>query len=152
GRTTRTVTTSDMLTPAELVALQQVLSGGDQSLHLGRFGNAVRGSFQLDSISQTISELVIPKNVTLFHDFATGTTLNIAGDLTNAGKIRAFSSSGAVSTANFSATNIFNLQGALLTTVSPDINGAIDKLNLNLAAVQDIVNLGTISSAGNLTL
>src|SRR5262249_3331298 len=83
---------------------------------------------------------------------ATGSTPNITGDLMNAGKVRAYSTNGDISTANFSATNIFNRQGALITTISSNINGAISNLNLSLSALHDIVNSGTISSAGNLTL
>src|SRR5215470_7655379 len=44
GSTTRTVTKSDSLTPAELVALLQVLKTGHQSIILGELGKAIGGT------------------------------------------------------------------------------------------------------------
>ncbi|MBI4533000.1 MAG: hypothetical protein HY711_03555, partial [Candidatus Melainabacteria bacterium] len=47
GDTTRSITHSDLLTPAEHVALHQVLSGGEQSIQLDAAGRAVGGTFNL---------------------------------------------------------------------------------------------------------
>src|SRR5262249_43301606 len=80
-----------------------------------------------------------------------------SGNLTNAGRLFAVSSNSAVSTASFSAANIYNSQGALLTSMLPrgglaGVATAVKNLSLSLTARDDIVNAGTISSAGNLTL
>src|SRR5262249_43842502 len=48
GRQERTVNAGDMLTPAEHLALQQVLSTGQQTLVVGRRGAAVGGTFTLN--------------------------------------------------------------------------------------------------------
>ena len=158
GRTTRTFTASDVVTPAELVALQQVLSGGHQSLRLGSHGTALSGRFELTPfMRQSLSDLVIPRRVTALGDFASSPSVSLSGILNNSGKLFAVSSDPSVSTANFAATNIYNNRGALLTSV-PSGSGFMgtrftgNDLSLSLTAVNDVVNAGTISSSGNLTL
>src|SRR5262249_50076679 len=67
------------------------------------------------------------------------------------------STSPTVNTAVINANNILNQQGGLISTVLPasglpGVSGAIPGLNLSLNAIQNIVNAGTIMSAGNLSL
>jgi hypothetical protein len=95
--------------------------------------------------------------VSVIHDFAQTEALNLAGNLTNSGNIYGISTSQAVRNAVFNASNIFNNAGGLLTTVLPaegwpGLSGALASLNLSLNALNDIVNTGTISSAGNLSM
>jgi hypothetical protein len=158
GGTSRIVSTGATFTPAELVALQQVLSTGQQSIMLGMAGNAVGGSFNLTSyINQQISQLVVPQAVTAVRDFAVGQNFNVAGNLTNAGNIYALSSNAAITNAIISAQNIFNQRGAVLSSVLPasgiaGYNSAVSHLNLALHATNNIVNEGIISSSGSLQM
>src|SRR5262249_37156351 len=65
GTTAKTVGTQSALTPAENMAVWQVLTTGHQSLRLGALGNAIGGSFHIGSwLSQNMNNLVIPRGVT----------------------------------------------------------------------------------------
>ena len=152
------VSASTLLTPAERLAVYQVVSSGSQSIQLGAAGNAVGGSLAIGPrFGQFIQSLTIPQNVTVLDNVAVAGALNLAGSLTNGGKIFFFSTTPAVQTASLSAASINNLSGALVTTVLP-VNllpsslNAISGLNLNLSAAGNITNSGTISSAGNLNV
>jgi len=158
GGTRRTISATDLLTPAELVAFQEVLSTGHQTLVLSSSGTATGGSFQLTpGLSQSISTLVIPKGVTAVDNFASNGNLNLSGNLTNDGRFYAVSSSPSVSTASITATNIFNEQGAVFTSVLPKsglpaMSNLLSNLNLSFNASNSFVNSGTVSSAGSLTV
>jgi hypothetical protein len=158
GRDNRTVSPSDLLTAAEYVALSQVLSSGEQSLKVGRLGNAVGGSLDLSAhVSGQIANLLVPRGVTAVQDFGAAQALNIGGNLTNAGRLFAVSSNSSVTTAIINADNIFNQRGALISSVLPrgglsGYENLVANLNLSLNALTDIVNQGTISSAGNLSM
>ena len=151
----QTVSSGMFLTPAQTAAVQQVLHTGTQSLVLGLLGNATGGSLVLSA--QNLSSLVVPHGVTVVSDFSSGSKLTISGALTNSGDFYALSTNSAVSNARISANSISNLSGGLITTVLPTggISGysnAVSGLGLTLSSVNSIVNHGTISSAGSLTL
>ena len=156
GGTAHTVSSGDMLTPAQFLAVQQVSAGSAQSILLSNQGAAVGGSFVLNSsLSQSVSSLLIPQGVTGIHDFGTNNILNITGNLVNSGTFYGVSTGGA-STATISAMNILNNQGGLLSTVLPagglaGFSNLLGGLNLSLIAVNDIVNAGSIYSAGALS-
>jgi hypothetical protein len=157
GGTPRTVNVGDTLTAAEFVALQQIVTGGTQNLGLDAAGRAVSGNFNVHSLPQSVlNSLTIPTGVSAIHNFAASNTLNLVGNLTNNGTLYAVSTNSGTTVANIAASNIFNNVNALLTSVLP-ANGlagyqsAIGGLNLNLTAINDIINAGTISSAGSLT-
>lgn len=156
--TTLAVTAGTQLTPAQYVAYQQVMNSGSQTLVLGTQGQAVGGSFSFGTITmQPLSNVMVPGNVTAIHDAALAPSITLSGNLTNSGTIYALSTDAAVTTATFNATNIFNQPGALFTSILPTqglagFASAISGLNLSLSAVNDIVNNGVISSAGNLNL
>ena len=58
GSTTKAVIPSDLLTPAEYVALHQVLTTGTQSIKLGEGGKAIGGRFKVDpALAEAISDL-----------------------------------------------------------------------------------------------
>ncbi len=158
GGVLKTINVGDYITPAEFAALHQVLNSGAQSLGLDGAGRAVSGSFATHQLPQdAISSLAIPGGVTAIHDFArTAGTLNLLGNLSNNGTFFGVSTNPATHTANISAANIFNSANALLTTMLPagGLTGypnAISNLNLNLTALTNIINAGTISSAGSLS-
>ncbi len=157
GGNTQTITAGSQLTAAERVAVFQVMRTGQQSIQLGAQGNAVGGSFTIGArLSQHISNLVIPAGVTAVDNASRSASLNLTGNLTNAGTLYVLSTNPAITTATISAANISNLQGALLSTILPagglpGFSAALANLNLSLNAVNSIVNAGRIQTAGTLT-
>jgi hypothetical protein len=106
GGQARTVSPSDVLTSAELAALQQVLSSGQQTLQIGALGNAVGGTVNLTgALQQAVHNLMVPSGVTAVHDFASS-AVNLSGNLVNAGSFYAVSSNSSTTTATqTSSTN-----------------------------------------------
>jgi hypothetical protein len=131
GRVQR-ITTDTPLTPAQYVAVRQVLASGRQNLILDAAGAATGGRFGLNSLQQTmLSSLVIPNKVTGV-ERAAQRSLDIAGDLSLQGTllilpggIRGFS-------LNVDSLNIAP-GGALISKLST--------LNIN-------VNSGHVTNAG----
>lgn len=150
-----TIGSSDMVTPAQLVAVGQALSGG-QTINLNAAGVAVGGSFTLtNNLAQSLSGLNVPSGVTAIQDFASS-GLNLAGNFSNYGTFYAVSSSTNVTTAVIQASNIFNQPGALLTSVLPagglpGYSNLVANLNLALIASNNIVNYGSITSSAGLS-
>ncbi len=151
------VNAGSLITPAESVALNQVLGGGTQSLVLDASGRAVGGQFNL--FGNNLSQVVIPTGVTAVRDFGTAGSITITGNLSNSGNLFAISSNSQFNTALISASNIFNNQGALLSSVIPTgafqslgFTNLLSSINLSLNTTQNIVNYGSISSSGNLNL
>jgi len=155
GGREKTVTAGMALTPAQLVAVTQIMATGTQSILLGLGGNATGGSVTMNA-SQNISSLRVPQGVTVVRDFGTGSPLTVTGNFSNAGTFYAVSTNEAVSNAVISARNISNSVGGLITTKLPDgllgLSSALSNLSLSLIAANNITNSGEISSAGNLNL
>ncbi len=156
AQTTLSVGANDLVTSAERLAIQQILSSGNQTLQLSAAGNAVGGNIQLQANNQqALQNLIIPSGVTVLRDFSNYSTLNIAGTLNNAGNLYAFSTNAASTNAVITAAQIINQPGAVISSISPAaLLGIHTNLNLGLTlqATQNIVNSGTISSAGALDL
>ena len=150
GGNSITVNPNSLLTAAELVAAQQVALLGTQTLQLGAAGNAISGQFSLNStLGQSLSNLVIPSSVQMMTNAAILPNLSLTGNLTGAGSLVFFSSDAAITQANILANNISILTGGSLTSIA--YNGGLG-LSLNLSAINNIINQGTIASAGNLTM
>lgn len=138
-----------MLTPAELAALQQVTSGGRQSLVLNNLGTAIGGTVQLNSMSTNAASVVIPHGVTGLADFSTQNILPLMANLTNFGSVYAFTTSRLNQSGTISAENIFNQRGAVISSIIPTglvaraLGGPFD---LGLSAANSIVNDGLISA------
>ena len=151
------VTGSSTLTPAERLAVYQVVSTGAQSIQIGAGGNAIGGSFNVGPrFSNYVSSLTVPQGVTALFDSAHSPAMNLTGNLTNAGAIYAGSSNAQFNSASIAALNIINQPGGVISSILPvdilsSLGGALSNINLNLSAVQSIINAGTISSSGNLT-
>lgn len=108
-------------------------------------------------------DLNVGSNQTLAIDFGQmgAQGLVLSGDLKNSGTIFAFTSDPKITTANFSAYNISNLQGGLITSLMPqaglgglNINPSYlaNNLNLSFTALNNFVNQGQITSAGSLAI
>jgi hypothetical protein len=152
-----TVNGGSVITPAEAVALQQVLATGVQSIVLGANGTASGGSFILPA-GEHLATLTVPHGVTAVDNFAGSSLLSLSGNLTNAGSFYAVSTSPSTQNAVLSAANITNSSGGLITSVLPantsfiGLSGLSKSLDLSLLAMQTLTNAGTISSSGNLNL
>lgn len=153
----QTVNPGQMLTPAQAVAAYQVMRSGVQNILLGADGAAIGGSMVIGShLAGMLNSIVIPTGVTVVDRTS---TLNLAGNLTNSGTLLSVSTNPAVTTATISAANILNGQSGLLTTVLPEsglaslgYSNLVSNLNLNLIAINNIINSGIISSAGDLSM
>ena len=106
---------------------------------------------------QNSSSLLVNQGQTVVIDFGASTVLNLSGNITNNGQLYAVSSNPYTTSATSNAVNITNQQGALFSTVLPavglsGITSAVLKLNLVFNAVPDVVNYGSITSSGNLSI
>jgi hypothetical protein len=152
------ITAGSMVTPAQYVAIQQVMQTGTQSLMLNSLGAAQSGTFAMhETLAGMIGNLSIPTGVTALHDAASASLVNLTGNFVNSGSYYAYTSNVAVAAASLAAQNITNNQNAILSTILPatlqsSLNPALTSLTLNLSAINNIVNAGTISSSANLNL
>lgn len=102
-------------------------------------------------------DTVVPTGSTNVLDFSNSSSLNILGDLLNQGTIYALSTNPAITSGTISANNIYNYPGATITSILPTgglpgYANAVSGFSFTLNAVNNIVNAGTIASAGNLNL
>jgi hypothetical protein len=146
-----------MLTPAQNIALGQVLRTGNQYLQINAQGAAVGGGFVVNNIPSAITSLTIPEGVRGYTNVANGANgFNFGSQLTNAGSLYVFSNNQAVTSGTLSATNILNSTTGLITSNLPStaswLGQTVSNLSFTLSAVNNIINQGTISSAGNLSL
>ncbi len=156
--------TDSLLRPLSLM-LAFVLTMGatafaQQAEPKAQSGSAATPTVLDQSTLGQISSLVVNHNETLVIDFGSlNNGLNLTGNLTNNGSIYAYSTNPNVTSGSIGANNIFN--GGLITSVLPtagipglslDLSTLVSNFSLNLSAVNNIVNAGTIASAGNLSL
>ncbi len=146
------VNANTMLTPAEKVAVYQVVLTGKQAVSLDSMGSADGGTVVLSSrLSQNIGNLVIPDAVTVVDLSKTG-TLDLSGNLTDYGTL--YISDKGSTPVSLQASNIYVQQGGTITDVrassSPSASTAGE--NLSVTAQSNVDNGGTISSSGTLTV
>lgn len=157
GDSTRTISSIDSVTAAEFVAISQVLQTGQQQINIGQNGAAIGGTFTVTNFATNLGNLVVPSGVTGIHDAGVSETVSLAGNLTNAGTIYALSQNAIVTNAVFNATNIINQQNGTITSILPatglpGFTSAMGNLNLVLTAANDVLNYGTITSSGSLSV
>src|SRR5579885_243789 len=156
GDSTLSVAPGMSLTAAELVAVSQVVNTGHQSIVLGAQGNAVGGSLSITAgVSQHLANLVVPAGVTVVDNVARNGALNLSDNLTNAGTFYVLSTNPHIINAIVNVNNFLNQPGGVITTVLPgslQMTGVVANTSLTINALNNIINSGTISSAGNLTM
>lgn len=152
------VTKSALLTPAERLAVYQVVSSGVQTITLAGAGNAVGGSLTIGPrFSQYAQSLTIPAGVSVIDNVCKTPIFSLSGNLINGGSLYAFSSSQSAVPAVISACNIIN-RGLITTLPPPSALPCLAGMNssgisaMSLIARQDITNQGVISTNGNLNL
>jgi hypothetical protein len=72
GGGVQTILPDSMLTPAEYMAAQQVLSAGRQTLNVGTGGQATGGHFAVPGNGANIHDLLVPNGVTVLQNFSSG--------------------------------------------------------------------------------
>jgi hypothetical protein len=143
------------LTAAEVVAAQQIITTGKQTIQIGAQGTATGGSITLNknllsaidnSVGGSLGSLTVPQGVKLVDAVS---TLSLSGELANYGSIlTAAASRGATDT--ISAGTILNATGGSIASYAGGggLNGASSSLN----AATSLTNNGSISSTGNLNI
>ena len=158
GGSRLSIGTNSLLTPAERIAVTEVIQGGTQTLQIGALGNATGGSFTVSpALAQHISSLIIPTSVNAILNFGNQSSVSFAGSITDNGALYAFTNNSTVNSLSISAANISVGAHGVLSTVIPQtglagVAGAIGNESLILNAGSSILNAGTISSASNLSL
>ncbi len=139
------------VTPAEYVAVKQLLGSGKQSILLDKSGRAIGGVLDLSDLAGAkgktkIDELLIADGITAYSDCARNALVKLKGDVNNYGDLIFYSSKDSGKTGQISAENVTNQPGALIGTAE----GAGLSLDLVIDAAQKFENFGTVLSSGNL--
>jgi len=146
------VSLNTQLSAAEVVAAEQVLTTGRQSLVISANGEATGGSFSLNSnsivaiesaVGGSITGLVIPHGVKLVDSLS---DLQINGRLVNYGDIVETTLKGQPSD-SISAGAIYNASGAVINAT-----GSRSAPSLSLDASNSLVNYGSIADSQNITV
>jgi hypothetical protein len=160
GSVKEVVTLGTKLTSAEVVAAQQVLTDGTQTIKLSNSGTATGGTVTLNnslltaldgSVGGSIGSLTISHGVQVVDNLS---LLSISGQLTNYGSIlTASGTAGSVDT--ISAGTILNGKGGAIGSYSGgagSTTGSLLAADPTLTAATSLTNNGTLSSAGNLNI
>lgn len=147
GGAAKTLTAGSQVTPAEYVAVKQVLADGSQKVTLAGNGSATGGNVDLAALTSgndvmRASNLVIAANVTTSGDFGKGADFKLLGNLDNYGTLQAFSTDGNVRAGAIRANDISNHSNALISS----------SVDLTLDASRNFRNEGTIVSSEGLTI
>ncbi|MBS1996194.1 MAG: hypothetical protein JSS86_07790 [Cyanobacteria bacterium SZAS LIN-2] len=143
------------LTAAEVVAAEQVLTTGSQSIQINSRGQAVGGVFNLTgnllsaidhAAGGAIGSLTVSRGVQVIDTVG---NLSLAGRFVNFGTFQTASDAvGATDT--ISAGRIVNAAGGKIESYNG--GGGLFGAALALAATESITNSGTISNASNITM
>ena len=159
GGVATNVVKGQLITPAESVALSQIVHTGTQSLVVGSLGTATGGTFNLSyAASHGAATLSIPSGVTAIDNIAKLANLSVSQNLVNSGTLQVLSTSSSASTGTISALNISNQASGVISSVLPasGVSGFVSAItspvHLNINAAQNFSNAGVIASSGNLTV
>ncbi|MCW5823809.1 MAG: S-layer family protein [Cyanobacteria bacterium TGS_CYA1] len=155
GGTTHTVNPGDMLTAAQLEAVQNIMGGAQQGVLLGTQGQAIGGLISLGPQNISGAEnLVVPNSVSLgLLGFDSSNPFNAGGSSSISGSVYALQNApNLTSILNFGTLNISS--SGLLTGNMSDMLGLSGwySSNILLNVQNTLVNAGTISSPGDLAI
>lgn len=155
GGTTHTINPGDMLTAAQLEAVQNIMSGANQGVLLGSQGQAIGGLISLAPNNIAGGEnLIVPNSVSLgLLGFDSSNPFNAGGSSSISGSVYALQNApNLTSVLNFGSLNIST--SGLLTGNMGDLLGLSGwySSNILLNVTSNLVNAGTISSPGNLAI
>ncbi|MBU6455352.1 MAG: hypothetical protein KGS72_26510, partial [Cyanobacteria bacterium REEB67] len=150
-----TVVLNTKLTAAEVVAVQQVLTGAGQTIKIGANGAASGGQIVLNnslltaidsSIGSNLSSLTVARGVQVVDSLS---SFSLSGSLTNYGSIlTAAGAAGATDT--IYAGSVLNARSASIGSYTT--SGALYGADLSLNAANSVTNNGSISSASILNI
>ncbi len=157
GGVAQTVNPGQMVTPAQYMAISQIMSGLEQTLVLSAAGAAAAGFASVSPATMSVLEsLHIPVGVSLNSiGFNAASAFNVAGAATVNGALYAIQQ-------NQAATAVLNLgsllvgPGAMLTTNLPSYSAMLGNvlassgLTMNIAG--SMTNYGTIATSGPLSV
>ncbi len=156
GSMTQVINPGQLLTPAQFMAVNEVLRGG-QTLLLNGTGQAIGGYATLNSSRvHQLGSIVVPQNVVLDAiGFNANSPLNVSGNANIAGSMYALQSTPNVSAVlQFGNLNIGS--GGLLSTNLPAGfnlgSNVFSSGGMTLNVANNVTNLGSIATAGNLNL
>ncbi len=152
------VSLDSKLTAAELIAAEQVSSGGKQDITINARGIATGGYFDLNgatlsaldgAIGGPIGSLVVGRGVHAIDSLA---NLSLLGSLTNMGSITIGPVPGAKGTVvdTISAANIYNGVGG--TIESSSVSGASTSAGITIETPGVFANSGVVTSGGALNI
>ncbi len=143
------------LTAAEVVAAEQILTTGKQTIQIGIHGDAEGGTVTLNkslltaidnSLGGSIGSLTISQGVKVVDAVK---SLSVSGELSNYGSLLTASTSRGT-TDTISAGTILNADGGSIGSYSG--GGGLHSASPSLDASISLTNSGSISSAGNLNI
>lgn len=161
GAQSQLVDQNTVLTPAQALAVYQVMTNQTQTINLGADGSAISGHFNLTSgLESAFSGLIVPTGVTTLYNSSSNPTLDFSGTFANSGNFYSYSTatgSASEASAAINAGSILNNSTGLISSVLPSsvlslasITDYIQSMNLSLTSLGNLTNLGVISSSGNL--
>ncbi|MBU6452842.1 MAG: hypothetical protein KGS72_13735 [Cyanobacteria bacterium REEB67] len=159
GGTSQVVSLTSRLTAAEVVAAEQVLTSGSQTIQLNSHGTASGGTITLDKsllvalndvVGGSIGSLTIAHGVKVIDTLS---TLSLSGNLTNYGSLLTASAATGNSD-TIAADSIVNARGAAIGSYSGNGSGnsGLYAADPTLVATTALTNAGTTSSAGSLSI
>lgn len=157
GGTSTTILPGQLLTPAQYIAVQQILYTGQQTLMIGSDGSAVGGFANLrPSYASNIGSLTVPQNVAINTiGFDSNSPLNIAGNLNILGSIYTLQNAPNI-TSVLNSANMTLGSGALLSGYLPTnfniLGNVFASGGLSLNITNNLLNQGTITTPGTLNI
>ncbi len=145
GSADLSVRANTYLTPAEAIAVSQLLNHNDQNLLLNSSGQAYGGSLNLNEIG-LINNILIPHNVTAFIN---ENNLTVNGNLVNYGNIYVDLPGVNAGHETISANNLFDMQGSSIQGQGVN-NAPHDSLVINDQS--SFINFGTVNNFNNISI
>ena len=162
------ITAGESLTAAQLVAAQQVVTSGQQTLVLTNRGTAIAGLVTLkEGQTSLLSDLVVPKGVTLVAvGYTSSNALDVSGSAKVLGNVDLVQSAGNIGSVldvgslavgrsgdisnSLSANMLSSLSGSNAGGYNPPLLFSSNALNLNV--IGNVLNQGSITSSGALSI
>ncbi len=156
GAISQTIAPAQLLTPAEFLAVNETLHGG-QTLLLNNFGQAIGGYATVSSNHvHQLASLVVPQNVVLDTiGFNANSPLSVSGNVSVLGSLHSLQST-VNTTAVLNTANLFVGTGGLISGSLPQGQSLGTNIfassGLTINAVNNVANFGAITSAGSLNI
>ncbi len=154
GATTQAINPGQLLTPAQFLAVNEVLRGG-QTLLLNDLGQAIGGSASISAARiHQLGSIVVPQNVSLSAiGFNASTPLNVSGNVNVLGSLFTLQTApNILAVLQLGSLNVGS--GGLLSGNRPVglIGNIFSSSGMTLNVLNNVTNMGTITTLGNLNI